>query len=252
MLDRGERLDDRGEPPRREHQRIAAGEDHLPDFGMGADIVERRGELHARQRAPAPDHLAAEAEAAIDRADMDRLEQHAVGIAVHDALDRTMRVVADRVGVLLRPRLELGAIRHELARDRIARVGGIDEVHDIRGQRQGIAGDNLLELGPAVARGKPGGDQIIGAAQRLRRLMSEFLVATARRLIVLPLMMRKPPKCQSAPAADANFCVGAKRAGPPRAERRATLPRPERLPLALRAAGIQCWLRPDGARVSGV
>ena len=36
-----------------------------------------------------------------------------------------------------------------------------------RGQRQGIAGDNLLEPGPAVARGKPGGDQIIGAAERL-------------------------------------------------------------------------------------
>ncbi len=98
---------------------------------------------------------------------MDRLEQHAVGIAVHDALDRTMRVVADRVGVLLRPRLELGAIRHELAGDRIARIGRIDEVHDIRGQRQGIAGGDLLELGAAVARGKPGRDQIIGAAERL-------------------------------------------------------------------------------------
>ena len=116
-------------PSRRgdEHERIAAGEDHLPDLAVGADIVERGIELLARERAPAPDHFAAEAKAAIDRADMDGLEQHAVGIAVHDARDRTVRLVADRIGHLLGPRLELSRIGNELARDRVARIGRIDE-----------------------------------------------------------------------------------------------------------------------------
>ena len=36
---------------------------------------------------PGPDHFAAETKAAIDRADMNKLEQHPVGIAVHDACD---------------------------------------------------------------------------------------------------------------------------------------------------------------------
>ena len=54
---------------------------------------------------------------------MHRLEQHAVGIAVHDALDRAVGIVADRIGALLRLRVELGRVRHELARDRIVPVG---------------------------------------------------------------------------------------------------------------------------------
>ena len=167
MRHRRQRLDDLAEPPRRQHQRIAAGEDDLPDFGMRADVVERRVELGARERGPAPDHLAAEAEPAIDRADVDRLEQHAIGIAVHDALDRAVGVVADRIGALLRPRVELGRVRHELARDRIVRIGRIDELDDLRGERQRIAGGDPFELGPAVRRGEPGCDQVVGAAERL-------------------------------------------------------------------------------------
>ena len=92
------------EPARRQHQRIAAGQDHLPDFRVRADIIERRRVGLVRQRVllAGSDHLAAEAEAAIDRADMNELEQHAVGIAMHDACDRRMRVIADRIGALAR------------------------------------------------------------------------------------------------------------------------------------------------------
>jgi len=82
-----------------------------------------------------PHHFATEAETAIDRADMDGLEQHAVGIAVHDALDRTMGVVADRVGRLLGTDVELGRIGNELARDRVVRIGRIDQIGDIIRQR---------------------------------------------------------------------------------------------------------------------
>ena len=41
VIDAGEIRHDLGEPPRRQHQRIAAGQDDFPDFRMRADIVER-------------------------------------------------------------------------------------------------------------------------------------------------------------------------------------------------------------------
>ena len=100
VLDRTQRAHDFAQPPRRQDQRIAAGQDDLPDVGMRADVIERRRQRGARQRLPAarPDHLAAEAEPAIDRTHVHELEQYAVGIAMHDAFDRTVRVVADRIG----------------------------------------------------------------------------------------------------------------------------------------------------------
>ena len=65
---------------------------------MAADVSERLVERRRRKPAPPrPDHFAAEAEPAIDRAGIDELEQHPVGVAVHDALDRAVRLVADRV-----------------------------------------------------------------------------------------------------------------------------------------------------------
>ena len=33
---------------------------------------------------------------------MNQLEQHPIGIAMHDAGDRRMRVIADRIGILVR------------------------------------------------------------------------------------------------------------------------------------------------------
>ena len=108
------------ETPRRQHQRIAAGEDHLPDLRLRANIVERRVELRAARapRRPAH-HLAAEAKTAIDRADMERLEQHPVGIAMHDALDRAVRASPIGSARFLGAACELGRIGNELARDRV-------------------------------------------------------------------------------------------------------------------------------------
>ena len=45
VLDRAEGVDDLPEATRRQHKRITAGEDHFPDFAVGADIGERGGEL---------------------------------------------------------------------------------------------------------------------------------------------------------------------------------------------------------------
>ncbi len=166
MRDFRERRDDRAEPARRQHQRIPAAENDLPDLGMGADKVECPGELGGRERAPSPDHLATEAETAIDRTDMQRLEQDAIGIAMHDALDRAMGVVADRVGDLLRPRRKLGRMRQILPGNRIARISGIDQLGDVGGERQRVAGGDVLELGATPLRRQSGCDQVGGSAQR--------------------------------------------------------------------------------------
>ncbi len=50
---------------------------------------------------------------------MDDLQEHPVGIAMDDALHRRMGGVADRVGALLRPDVELALVGQELARDRV-------------------------------------------------------------------------------------------------------------------------------------
>ncbi len=68
---------------------------------------------------------------------------------------------------LLGPAVELRVIGNELARDRIVRIGGIDELGDIGGQRQRIARGDRFHLGAALVRDEPGRDQVVGAAQRL-------------------------------------------------------------------------------------
>src|SRR5215468_8957884 len=133
MLNRPKGLHELPETARREHQRIAAREDHLPDVIMGTDIDDRGVELRAREGARASNRLAAETKAAIGCADMDGLEQHPVWIAVHDACDWTMRVVTDRVDHLLGPAFELGVVRNELARNGVMRVAPIDQFDNVGG-----------------------------------------------------------------------------------------------------------------------
>jgi len=65
--------------------------------------------------------LAAEAEAAVHRADQQRLQQRAVGVAVHDALHGGVGVVADRVGQLVRRGRKLRRVGDELTPDRVIR-----------------------------------------------------------------------------------------------------------------------------------
>ena len=126
MVDRGEVRHDLGKPPRRQHQGIAAGQDDFPDFRMRADIVQRVliGAFRKRGRLARSDHLAAKTEPAIHRADMHQLEQHPVGIAMHDAGYRRMRVVADRIGLLAGSNRQLFRARDVLPRDRIVGSSG--------------------------------------------------------------------------------------------------------------------------------
>src|SRR5262245_60984841 len=95
VFDRRQLIHELLEAARREHERVAASEDHLPNFAMRADIGDRGLKLRARKGVCASNHLAAETETAIGCADVDRLEQHPVGVPVHDAFNGAMETVPD-------------------------------------------------------------------------------------------------------------------------------------------------------------
>ena len=107
---------------------------------MLADVaqcpVERRRREHP---VPLAALFAPEAEAAIDRTGEDRLQQHAVGIAVDETGQRRPALVPDRVGPVVGRGLQFGRARHELRRDRILRVSGVD-------QRRHVVGHGNREL----------------------------------------------------------------------------------------------------------
>ena len=94
---------------------------------------------------------------------MHELEQHAVGIAMHDAFDRTVRVVADRIGRLARARLELRRIRHELARDRIVRIGSVNQRRHVGRQRHRIARGDPFELAKPLGGIRPAASSAAGS-----------------------------------------------------------------------------------------
>ena len=101
---------------------------------------------------------------------MHRLEQHAVGVAVHDAAHGAVRRVADRVGKLAGAADQLGRVRHELPADRIVRIGNIDQFGHDRRDRHRVARRHLLEGVHPGGIGQSGCDQIGNRAQRLAGL----------------------------------------------------------------------------------
>ena len=86
---------------------------------------------------------------------------------MHDALERAVGIIPDRVGRFLGPGVEFRGRGHELARNGVARIGGIDELGNVGGQRQRIARGDRLDLATALVGNQSGRDELIGAAQRL-------------------------------------------------------------------------------------
>ena len=74
---------------------------------------------------------------------MHELEQHPVGITVHETLDGAVGTIADRVGVFLRGQLELGRIGDELAGNRIIGIGGEEPKRNIAG---GVGGWSVVVI----------------------------------------------------------------------------------------------------------
>ncbi|EGE58736.1 hypothetical protein RHECNPAF_280035 [Rhizobium etli CNPAF512] len=168
MRDCRQRLHDFAEPARGKHQRIAAGEDDLPDLLVVGYVIE--GCLHCggieRAEALRPDHFTPEAETAIDRADMHGFEQYAIGVAVDDAFNGAMGMVTDRIGALPGCGRQLSRIRHELPCDRIIRIGAIDQPRHHRRQRDRVTCGHLVEHCTIVGRGQPRLQKIIDGLDR--------------------------------------------------------------------------------------
>ncbi len=76
-----------------------------------------------------------------------------------DALDRAVRVIADRIAALLRLFVEFPPVRHELLRDRVMRVGRIDQFGHRRRDGDGIAGGDVGERREPVMVRQIGVDQ---------------------------------------------------------------------------------------------
>ena len=135
---------------------------------MRAYVIERRVELGRAEDARAgTDPLAAKAEAAIDRADRDELDQHPIGIAMHQAPDGAHGVVADRVVALRRIPDELAGVGNELARDRIGWIAWPDERGERRRQADRVALGDGLKLGKPFGRRKARVDQLFRSCEAL-------------------------------------------------------------------------------------
>ncbi len=163
MPDRAERTRDPLGPARRDDEGIAPRQDHFEDAGVGRHEGAGGFESAGFEQAPPlpADHLAAEAEAAIDRADLGQLEEHPVGIAVDDAGQHLVVMIADRVGALVRRDHGLAGVGHILARDRSSLAFRRDQPRDVRAQRQReTLGDRPQAFGLRVGH-EARGDQLI-------------------------------------------------------------------------------------------
>jgi hypothetical protein len=106
---------------------------------------------------------------------MRQLEQNAVGITMHDALDRRMRVVADRIGKFLGTRLEFGGVRNKLPGDRVMWIVAVYQRSQRRRQSHRVTPRNRVERGQLLGRCQTLLDQLRGRAKRARCRHTSFL-----------------------------------------------------------------------------
>ncbi len=115
---------------------------------MRADVIQRARERCGIECAALAHAFAAEAKAAIDRADGYELQKHAVRVTMHDAGNGTMRLIADGVGELGGRHLQLAGVGQELPCDRIIGIGAVDERRNLRREGYCVAvGDRAQRLG---------------------------------------------------------------------------------------------------------
>ena len=162
MRDGGQPVGQVAQPPGRQDQRVAAGDDHLPDARGPGDVVQRRLQRRPVQVAVpvGPHHLPPEAEAAIDGTGVGDLQKHPVRIAVDDARHRAEGVVPHRVGGLVRQGDQLPRVGQELGGHGIGGIGRIDQCRHGRGDGHGIARGHRVQRGHPVLRHQPGRRQV--------------------------------------------------------------------------------------------
>src|SRR5215831_8541347 len=96
-----EGADDLADPARSQQKRVAAGDNHFPDLRALPHIAEGAFQCRSVEHSRFLAHdLSAKTEAAIDRAQQDRLQQYAVRMTMNNARHRRPTFVANRVGKL--------------------------------------------------------------------------------------------------------------------------------------------------------
>jgi hypothetical protein len=99
VRDRAQLLEQPAEAVVGEHERIAAGQQHVADLGRRADPVERRRELALLHRPlRLADHALAQAEPAVERALVVDAERDPIAVDADHVLDRRVRDLVERIG----------------------------------------------------------------------------------------------------------------------------------------------------------
>ena len=115
----------------------------------------------------ATDRLAPKTKTAVDGTDGQQLQEHAVGIAMHEPRQRRMDVVADRIGAFLRRDRRFAKIGDKLSRNRILRIVAVDQRHDLRRNGDAVALRHLIETVDLAHEARV--NQIGDRGQRARR-----------------------------------------------------------------------------------
>ena len=117
---------------RRHRQRIAAAQQHVADLRRARNVLDLRLVLlPAEVGRGVADDAAAGAIAAIAGALGCHQHQHPVGIAMHEARHRRVRILGQRVLHHRRERPQLAAQRQHLAPHRAIRIGGVDQGREV-------------------------------------------------------------------------------------------------------------------------
>jgi hypothetical protein len=142
-----------------QRERVAAGDEHVADLGVGLDVAQRPlplAEAEVVVAADLADHAGAGAVAAVGRAEGRGEEQRPVGVAVDEARDRRVAVLGQRVLVLAGRAQVLGARRHVGPAERLGGVVGAHERgvvgRDPDRQRALVAGDRVALVGREAER----------------------------------------------------------------------------------------------------
>ena len=84
---------------------------------------------------------------------------------MHDAGDRRMHVIADRIGALAFAAHQLQGVRNELPRDRVVGIVGVDQRRDVRRDGHRITRGNFFQIGQISGGRQAVGDEISRCAQ---------------------------------------------------------------------------------------
>ena len=171
MLHSADALEELGEALGPEEQRVAARDEHVAHFAMRPQVRERFIQFLARDATlVAAGDAPPRAVPAVDAAVIEREEEHAIGILVHDRADGTVQILPERVAQLAGLDRRLRAHRDRLHAHRAERMAAIDEREVIGRDSQAKDAARLDASAPLVVgqRNEPG--QLVERADRVAQL----------------------------------------------------------------------------------